>query len=210
MSSGEVALFGTAFGGGALGVAEPLQVKAGEFYKGFVWNLWNARNYEGPFYTGSLSFGKTLGNAGVFWDAKNGFKGGAWGIGRTFATIRSGPNVLPCGEWSIAGSYVNYYKMFLHRKTPHPASIVTTIVLLTIACNAIETAARIFDGGAELLGLAAGGTMFETTMWIQTGVAKYYWGKKMPEYNYEERRKSSKRPPGFESGPGLFLYNWFY
>ncbi len=44
-----------------------------DVYRGVVWNLWNAYNYEEPFEAVNLIFGSIGG--GLFFDAKNGLKG---------------------------------------------------------------------------------------------------------------------------------------
>ena len=200
VSSGEIGFYKTWFLGGALGLAEPYQGKF-DLYKGLVWNLWNARNYDGPFYAFSLSLGNTLGSAGGFWDAQKGSTQGAWGVGRTIMS-KGWPNFLPVGQWTFAFSRTSY-KMFERRITLDPAVVTATIIAANFACNVIENWSEKKNWKDPY---NVGVVMFETSMWLQTGIAKHYWGKRMPEYSYEERRKDKPRPPNFRSGPGLFAY----
>ncbi len=82
--------------------------------------------------------------------------------------------------------------------------MVAAIVTTNIACYAVENWVEKNNMG-DVYGL--GLLMFETSIWVQTGVAKHYWGKQMPQYSYENRREE-ERPRNFQSGPGLFRYNF--
>ncbi|MCP4377774.1 MAG: RHS repeat protein, partial [bacterium] len=170
VSSGEIGIYETSLVNVALGFAEPLQITL-DIYKGAVWNLWNAKDYEGPFHAFSFSLGKTFGSAGGFWDAKRGSVRGAWGVGRTFMSA-GWPNIFPdWGQWTFALSRVNY-KMFKFRETLHPTAAVAAIITTNIACYAVENWVKKNNMG-DVYGL--GLLMFETSIWVQTGVAKHYW-----------------------------------
>jgi hypothetical protein len=189
VNSGEIAFFETRARGGEIGLG--IAYGGVDVYRGVVWNLWNAYNYEEPFEAVNLTFGSIGG--GLFFDAKNGLKG-PWGVGRSIWSSSK------TKKYSLAYNYIDYRGLF-GSPLDYPSegyvvgSILTSIYVLNIFVN------------SQALGtpLNVAGLMFDTSFWVQAGIAKHYWSKTMPHYSLEERQRTKEeRPKHFQSGPGLF------
>ena len=196
VSSGEVALFETRARGAELGWG--MAYGGADIYRGMVWNLWNAYNYEGPFHSVNLNFPTDpifgLNGFGIFFDAKHNFKG-AWGLSRSIWSSSKRK------KFSVAYSRIDYRNLFGGEPVHYPseasvvASILTSIYTLNIFFSSHPLGSQ----------LNVAGLLLDTTIWVQTGFAKYYWSKTMPQYSLEERQQTrKKRPEHFQSGPGLF------
>ena len=169
-----------------------------ELYDGWVYNLWNAGDYTGPFQSLSLNsdLGKIEGGWSLFWDAPRGPTRGPWGIASTFLS-KSFPKLFQ--PFSVAKSFVDYslYKKPLFLDRP---AVITAIYTMLFASKLIEA---IDHGGADA---ATQGLwlVFETSMWANIGVAHHFWNLKEPLYNLEHRRDYKKdRPDEFHSGPNI-------
>ncbi len=108
VTSGQIALFKTFAKGGEIGTNLPMLQVGLEVYRGMVWNLWNAKNYQGPFHSISVNLPKAgrlpaIGGT-IFFDALNGFKG-SWGVGRSLWSSSNYPKI------SIGYSHINYKSM---------------------------------------------------------------------------------------------------
>jgi hypothetical protein len=126
VSSGEVALFETRARGVEVGWG--MAYGGADIYRGMVWNLWNAYNYEGPCHAVNVT-GGTFG-AGIFFDAKHNFKG-AWGLSRSIWSSSKRK------KFSVAYNRIDYRNLFGGEPVPYPseASVVTSILASIYTLN---------------------------------------------------------------------------
>jgi RHS repeat-associated protein len=192
IGSGEVALFDTRSLGGVLTL--PTLSFGLELYDGFVYNLWNASDYHGPFESISLNFGKHTGLS-LFWDGPRGFKG-PWGGASTFFSKSLGLK-LP---WNYAlGRTHTDYAMVGKPEEFDRAEVVKWICKIILVTKTIEAINKHSVTPAAFSAL-------EMSIWINISLAHNYWNKQEPEYNIDERRRKIARPDGYRSGPSYWLF----
>ena len=193
IGSGEAALFETH----AFGASFPFpSLSAGfELYDGFVFNLWNVKDYHGPFE--SISFGlntKAPVNIGLslFWDAERKFDG-PWGGANTFLSKSWGIYFsLNAGK-----SFVNYE--IVGKQNLNRSRAVAAIYAILFATKMIES----IDKGGTGAVMTGASYLFEVTMWANIELAHHYWNQKASLYNIENRREwlRDQVPGGYHSGP---------
>ena len=166
VSSGQIAFFRTRNRGVELGYG--ISYGGAEVYRGMVWNLWNAYNYEGPFNAWNLNLGSTGG--GIFFDAKNQFNG-SWGLGRSVWSTSKNM------KFSLAYDYIDYKFMPLEPLDYPSEGYIVGAILTTIYVSNIFVNSQHLGTPLNIAGL-----VFDTTLWIQTGIAKHFWGQKRSEY----------------------------
>jgi RHS repeat-associated protein len=195
IGSGEVALFLTRTLGSAF-IMPPNPPLGSEIYDGCVFNLWNAKDYHGPFESLSLSFGvdskgfpaEVSGGMGLFWDAKRGFDG-PWGAAISGLLVSTGPTVkIPGVSFSLGFAKSNIqYDM---AGDPFPCgrpALVSFIYILSSLKN-------VMSGGVSGM------------MWGQIALFHAAWNKKESRYNMDARRDYTKdRPDEYRSGPSYWL-----
>ena len=194
VGSGEAAFFITHSSGSAVGTS-PTFSAGFDLYDGFVYNLWNAGDYSGPFESVSLSLDGGLSilarSGSLFWDTKRKF-GGPWGGASTFLSKSSSlfPQVFSIGQAST---------MYDMRGEPYSlprAAVVLGICKLISITKLIES----IDQGGNVLPFAF--VVAETSLWTHVGLAHRYWNIKEEGYNIAARRNYGEpRPDGYRSGP---------
>jgi hypothetical protein len=200
VSSGEGAWFRTTTSGAAFALPT---ISAGfELYDGFVYNLWNAKDYRGPFESLTLNLDMGFkkwpkGGWSLFWDAKRGFAG-PWGGASTFFSI-SASLTHGLEGFSLARSTTHYTMLGEPDQSHTRSDIVGSIITILLATKFIEA----IDKGGNVTPLAC--WLLETSLWGHTGIAHHYWDRKESQYNMDARRNSDKRPDEFRSGPSYWL-----
>jgi len=190
VGSGEAAVFRTISFGGIFTL--PTFAVGFEAYDGFVFNLWNAYDYHGPFGSFSLSLGKKIGMT-LFWDAKRKFDG-PWGGASTFISKSFGLQF----PWNFGIGRTNIdYEIIGPPKDRNRSELICAIMRFTMLSKAVAILQN-----QTPLGLGFG--LLESTTWINIGLAHHYWNIKEREYNLDARRHGSKRPDKYRSGPYLF------
>ena len=197
VGSGEMALFNTRTLGGTLSL--PTFSFGVELYDGFVYNLWSADDYTGPFGSISLNWGKNKPGLTLFGDAARGFTGGANGNGGPWGGASSilSESGLISWDYGMTWSNVNYTPV----KEPdemNRAEVVSLICRTIFATKAIKAM-------AEMSVASAAFSVLEVTTWMNIGIAHNAWNQHEPEYNILRRREYS-RPDGYHSGP----YHWLF
>ncbi len=198
ISSAEIGLFETRYAGKEFGHGlSPISLTF-ELYNGSVYNLWNVDDYEGPFEAYTFGFGSW--GRQLFWDGERVFNG-PWGIANT---IWSKPFGFNTNKINVSGAYaeIDYKKVTTRAKLSSQAEavfLILDIILLEKLFIEKANAANPYNFFRS---------MIEATVWVQTGVAKYYWSKREPRYNVNERQNEG-RPYEFRSGPSyVFLGGW--
>ena len=198
VTSGQIAFFTTKTVGGEIGIGlSPAEIGL-EIYRGSVWNLWNALDYEGPFH--SLNFNIPW-SFNYFMDAQRGAEGGSWGIGRPLLNLPfwKSPALSPARA-SFGYNYVDYRECLgVPINLASEADIVLEIIAATFLTETFITAQTqditaqryVFD------------LMLDTTLWVQTGLAKFFWNNGASGHGLQ-KRQNDDRPKHFQSGPGLF------
>ncbi|MCP4405088.1 MAG: hypothetical protein GY801_48280, partial [bacterium] len=197
VGSGEKALFDTRALGGTLTL--PTFSFGVELYDGFVYNLWSADDYTGPFGSISLNWGKNKPGLTLFWDAARGFTGGSNGNGGPWggaSTILSQSGLLSW-DYGMTWSNVNYTPV----KEPEDMARANVI---SLTCRTIF-ATKAIKAMAEMSVASAAFSVLEITTWMNIGIAHNAWNQHEPEYNIRARRRDS-RPAEYHSGP----YHWVF
>jgi hypothetical protein len=153
-------------------------------YSGYVWNLWDDRDYIGWFD------GFSLGHFGMFWDTDDWF-GGPWGI--AFPMFPKSQML----KWRFAAGRARYSlwkrKNFAIEYEVIPLIFLAEMIDLVLNNHMAPTPINITT------------IMLRFTLWNQTGIAKTIWNRRTG-FTIEERR-TIKRPVHFRSGPKMpFFY----
>lgn len=197
VGSGEIALFDTRTLGGTL--ALPTFSFGIELYDGFVYNLWNTRDYTGPFGSISLNWGKDRPGLTLFWDALRGFNGGTEGNGGPWGAARTifSKSDLLSWNYSAMWSNINYTPVGKPQEKSR-SEVISRICKTILVTKAIEALTRVSV-------IPAAFSVLEVTTWINIGIAHHAWNQLEPEYNLRTRRKDP-RPDEYHSGP----YHWLF
>ncbi len=193
VGSAEAALFRTLSSGAAFALPT---VSAGlELYDGFVYNLWNANDYKGPFESLTLNL-DNFGGWSLFWDGNRGFDG-PWGGARPFLSIGASLS-FNLGNFSMGISHIDYAMLGEPDQSLVREDVVGIIITSILAAQFIKSIDKV-----NITPLAWG--VLESSLWINTGVAHHFWNQKEPQYNIPARRNSDRRPDEYHSGPSYWI-----
>ena len=198
VGSAEAAVFKTISYGAAYALPT---VSAGlELYDGFVYNLWNAKDYTGPFESLTLT-GDQVGSWSLFWDGNRGFAG-PWGGARPFLAIATSLS-FKLENFSMGRSHIDYTMIGEPDQSLIRGDVIGTILTSILAAQFIKAIDEV-----TLTPLAWG--VLESSIWVNTGFAHHYWNMGQPHYNIDVRRDySTDRPDEFHSGPSIWrLPTW--
>ena len=197
IGSGEAALYITDTIGSA---CELPNIATGlEIYDGVVFNLWNAKDYHGPFESLSLSLDmRVKGGGSLFWDTNRGFDD-PWGVAITLFSKSFGLfNLRNLNGFSFGKSNINYDMWeSVHRDR---------FEIIREICEAIA-AKNMIKSSKIGLSTALFGLTFGMSNWMNIGFAHHYWNAKEPQYDIDTRRRIDDRRevPGYRSGPSYWL-----
>ena len=177
--------------GGGLEIQDtksPLGNFGGSIYKGYVWNLWNDKDYRGWFAAMSV------GDIAMFWDRDRMFQG-PWGVARPIKTkwmARNKPNISA----SVSGVYYSLWDR-------HNFNREFELVPLVLIVEAIDMMVRTGTSASAATPANVAQAMLRFSVWVQLGTAKTIWNRQEGFTVEERQKKDSQRPSHYHNGPTM-------
>ncbi len=153
---------------------------------GVVFNLYNTYDYRGPFFT------LTGGDYAIF--SGPALVKGPWGISKSVAFPQHAKNYsLLSGSATWYGRWDN-----IQSDSEYNVAILAGILAITI-----DTVTSKVQNPCKLA--------IEASLWTHLATSKYWWNKTHTDYDIHIRQLlEKKRPDGFQSGPGMLVFGYYY